>query len=352
MDRKRALLVRLGAIGDVIMTVPVAHELFRQGLDIEWLCGTGVLPLLECYSWIMPRPVNEAAILRGTAWQQARTVAAIWKTLFARNYELCGTLYYDRRYLALTLPLRARRKIALSRESRETSLLAGRSYTDEFARILLGTEDGCRNNSLAPLRPDRLPLSPLPESCAPRRLALVPGGASNLRAQQTLRRWPVESYVTLAKRLLERGWETLLLGGPEDGWVLPYFADIEVRNCIGQLSLPEVISVCDTCDVVVSHDTGPMHLAGLSRARLVGLFGPTDPGNVLPRRPGVAALWGGQGYACRPCYDGRKFAPCECAGCIREISPDMVLAQVDRMLAEESPAVRLVSFSGDREYQL
>lgn len=350
MDRKRALLVRLGAIGDVIMAVPAAHELFRQGFEVEWLCGTGVQSLLECYSWITPRPVNEAAILTGTAWQRARTVAGVWRSLLPHSYELCGTLYYDRRYLALTLPVRARRKIVLSLQSRERKLIAGRSYTDEFARILLGSADGCRDTSLGPVRPDRLPPSPLPEKKAARRLAMVPGGASNLRAQQTLKRWPVESYVAVARILLQRGWEILLLGGPDDSWVLPYFADMEVRNCIGKLSLPEVISVCDTCDVVVSHDTGPMHLAGLSRGRLVGLFGPTDPGNFLPRRPGVAGLWGGQGYACRPCYDGRSFAPCKSAGCMREISPEMVLAQVDRLLREESPGAELVSFQGEGVY--
>ncbi|MFP5228302.1 MAG: glycosyltransferase family 9 protein [Acidobacteriota bacterium] len=345
MDRKRALLVRFGAIGDVIMVIPVAHELVRRGFEIDWLCGTGVQPLLECYSWVKSHPVNEAAILTGSTWQRARTVAGVWSSLLGRRYDLCATLYYDQRYLALTLPVRARRKVRLSQRSRAATLLAGRSYTDEFARIVLGIEDGPSNTSLSPKRPDCLPPSPLPEKNALRRVALIPGGASNLRAQQILKRWPVEFYVSLAKNLLQRGWEVLLVGGPDDTWVLPSFAELNVRNCIGKLSLSQVISVCDTCDVVVSHDTGPMHLAGLSRARLVGLFGPTDPGNFLPRRPGVIGLWGGQGYACRPCYNGRGFAPCQSAGCMREISPDLVLEQLDRLLQSDCLEAKTVSFT-------
>jgi heptosyltransferase-2 len=53
----------------------------------------------------------------------------------------------------------------------------------------------------------------------------------------------------------------MLLGGPDDTWVKPHFSHAAVLDCIGRLSLPEVINVCDACDGVVSHDTGPLHLA-------------------------------------------------------------------------------------------
>jgi heptosyltransferase-2 len=93
-----------------------------------------------------------------------------------------------------------------------------------------------------------------------------------------------------------------------------------------------VISACDDCDAVVSHDTGPLHLAGLSRAPLIGIFGPTDPATFLPRRPFSVAIWGGHGFACRPCYDGRNFAPCQFNGCMHQVSPELVLRELDRLL--------------------
>jgi len=347
LGAKRVLVVRLGAIGDAIMVIPGVFELYKQGFEVEWICGKVVQPLLECYPWIKLHPVDEAAILKGNLWKRACSIAAIWKKLLLRQYDLCAILYYDRRYLALTLPVRARRRVILSRRTRSATLLPGRSYTDEFSRILLDTADDCRSGSLAPLRPDRLPDSPLQRKSAARRIAIVPGGASNLRDQQTLKRWPIDSYLALAEKMLQRQWEVVLLGGPEDLWVIPHFSDLTVTGLIGKLSIPEVISVCDTCDAVVSHDTGPMHLAGLSHARLVGIFGPTDPGNFLPRRPRVVGLWGGQGYACRPCYDGRSFAPCQHAGCMREVSPDLVLQQLDHMLESESSASKAFSLSGD-----
>jgi heptosyltransferase-2 len=337
----------MGAIGDVVMAIPAAHELYKQGYEIEWVCGAVVRPLLECYPWIKLHPVDEVAILKGNFWKRGCSIAAIWRRLFFKKYELCAALYYDRRYSVLTLPIRAQRRVILSKQNRDVALLAGRSYTDEFARILLGIRDDCRSVSLQPLRSDKLPSPPLPQKHSVRRIAIVPGGAANLRAEQSLKRWPIDSYLALAEKLLQRQWEVVLLGGPEDLWVLPHFSDLTVTDLVGKLSIPEVISVCDTCDAVVSHDTGPMHLAGLSHARLVGIFGPTDPGNFLPRRPGVVGLWGGQGYACRPCYDGRTFAPCQHANCMREVSPDLVMQQLDHVLERISSTSQAFSLLGD-----
>lgn len=212
-------------------------------------------------------------------------------------------------------------------------MLPGRHHTDELVRLLLEMEDSCQEKSTSPVRPDRLPTSLLHAKVASRRVAIVPAGASNLLRKQILRRWPIESYVALAHQLVERGWEVILLGGPEDAWVKTHFERLPVTDCVGTLSLPEVISACDTCDAVVSHDTGPMHLAGLSRACVVGIYGPTDPAMFLPRREFVVGLWGGQGFACRPCYDGTDFAPCQFNGCMHQVTVEMVLRELDSLLS-------------------
>jgi len=334
--RKKALIVKFGQIGDVVMAIPAVRALYEQGFEIYWVCGRAAQPLLECYSWIKLVPVNDKAILLGRPIDRAKHIAGLLGRVAFRRYDFCATLYYDRRFHLLTLPIRARQKVALSRQSRKTVLLSGRHHSDEYGRILLGNKDGCKEQSILPVRPDRLPLSPLPGRQTQRRIAIVPGGASNVLGQQILRRWPVERYVELARRLLDRGWEILLLGGPDDAWVKPYFQELAVSDCIGMLSLPEVISVCDTCDGVISHDTGPLHLAGLSKACLIGIFGPTDPANFLPRRPLVTGIWGGHGFACRPCYDGRDFAPCQFNGCMHQVTPELVLRELDQLLNAQS----------------
>jgi heptosyltransferase-2 len=163
---------------------------------------------------------------------------------------------------------------------------------------------------------------------------MVPGGTKNVLGEQVLRRWPIENYVRVGRQLLDRGWEVILLGGPDDHWVRPHFQQLPVTDWIGKLSLPEVVVACDDCDAVISHDTGPMHLAGLSKACLIGIFGPTDPATFLPRRPFSLAVWGGHGFACRPCYDGRNFASCQFNGCMHQVLPEFILRELDQMLSD------------------
>ena len=329
---KTCLIVKLGAIGDVIMAIPAVRRLHALGYKIDWMCGAPLAPLLRCYAWINPIVVNDRAILQGGFGTQLNALFALWGSLIARKYDLCATLYYDRRYNLLSLPVRAERKISLSRTDRTARLIPGRHHTDEYERILLGRADSVQPTSATPVRPDRLPASPLPPKASPFRIAMVPGGASNMLRQQTLRRWPVEHYVSVTKTLHDRGWEVVLLGGPDDAWVRPDFQGVTVTDCIGTLSLPEVIAVCDTCDAVISHDTGPLHLAGLSCAAIIGLFGPTDPACFFPRRDRAVALWGGEGFACKPCYDGRDFAPCANNACMQQISPQKVLDALDGLI--------------------
>lgn len=332
---RRALIVKFGAIGDVIMAIPAAYSLYQQGFEVEWACGKAVRTLLECYPWIKLVPADDKAILAGSPWSRLREIARLWSRIAFRRYDLCATLYYDSRYRILTAPVRSDRKIALSRSSRDTMIVTGRHHTDEYARVVLGEEDTFRNTSRSPLRPEHLPASPLAPKTGPR-VAIVPGGTSNILSKQTWRRWPIEHYVEVTTELLRRNVEVVLLGGPEDTWVRPSFQQLQVMDCIGTLSLPEVISVCDSCDAVISHDTGPMHLAGLSHAALIGIFGPTNPSNFLPRRPSVVGIWGGHGFACRPCYDGRNFAPCTFNGCMHQVTPLAVLQQLDALLQDRA----------------
>lgn len=338
--KKRLLIVKLGAIGDVVMTIPAAYAMHEKGYDIDWLCGEIVAPVLQLYPWINIIAVEERPLLRGTVLERLRATTGIWHKLAGQHYDLCATLYYDRRYAMLTWPVRAERRLMLSRVQRASRLIAGRHHSDEYLRILLEADDICRPERAEPLRPSNLPPCRLPDRRATVRVAIVPGGASNMVRQQILRRWRLSAYVDLTRKLLERGYEVVLLGGPDDVWARAEFAGLAACEAlfdrIGTLSLPEVISVCDSCDIVVTHDTGPMHLAGLSQASILGLFGPTNPGDFLPRRRGVRAIWGGEHLACRPCYDGREFAPCRNNECMQQITLPMVLQQMDALLAERS----------------
>lgn len=331
--RRKSLIVKLGAIGDIAMVLPAARQLYESGSEIDWLCGKSVAPLLDCYDWLRPIVVDDAKLLRGGRVKAALEMIRVWKRLTGSTYEQCAVLAYDPRYQLLTLPVRAKKKIALGKADRRFQLVSERQHTAEYARILCGWKDECRWENLVPIVPDRLPTNPLGKSDRVR-IALVPGGARNLVRDNPLRRWPLESYVALAKMLVKKGYEVVLVGGPEDGWVRSAFAEVLVIDCIGRWTLPELLAFFSSCDCVVTHDTGPMHLAGLVDCGIVAIFGPTAPSKFLPRRKGVVGLWGGERMPCRPCYDGRDYAPCRSNDCMKQISATRTAEAVEVVLAD------------------
>jgi heptosyltransferase-2 len=335
MARPVHLIVKLGAIGDVVMALP-AVKLFKErtGGEIHWMCGRTVVPLLRRFPFIDRLvEVNDRALLGPSPLASAGEIVRVWTMLAGRRYDTCAVLYYDWRYRLLVLPVRKKRLVTLSRSNRARRLLPGRYHGDEYARILLG-EDGLRPDRVTAVRPSsRLLTTPLAKGIA-KRVALVPGGARNALRDDPQRRWPLSYYVELAGALVARRYEVVLAGGPDDTWVSQAFAGLPVKNSIGRLSLDESIALFDTCDLVISHDAGPLHMATLSSAAVLALFGPTFPGERLPSHPELRVLWGGERLACRPCYDGREFAACSDNRCMKEISPSVVLAAAEEMLAE------------------
>jgi heptosyltransferase-2 len=306
------------------MAIPGAYAMYQSGYAVDWLCSEAVAPVLRLYPWIHVLAVDEQVLLRGSKPQQVAAMFAVWMRLLKRagggRYAVCATLYYDTRYKLLTLPIRARRKFLLSKVDRATRLLPGRHHTDEYARILLGQEDGETPVQLGPVRATGLPGNPLARTEGKTRVVLVPAGARNTLRDDALRRWPAERYVEVAHALIRLGYEVVLAGGPDDAWASPLFTGLHVTDLIGRLSLTETLALLDSAEVTVTHDTGPLHLAGLTSTAIVTIFGPTDPRGRLPQRANCVALWGGEGYACRPCYDGRDYAACTHNGCIRQVT--------------------------------
>ena len=331
---RRLLIIKFGAIGDVVMAIPAAHELHRAGFAIDWVCGAQVLPLLADYEWIRPIAADDRALFRGSTGERLRALLDLWRRIGGTHYEICATLYYDARYRLVGLPVRAKRKVMLSRNDRLRELLPGRHHTDEYLRVILGREEGPVPVGLAPVPPGGLPVHSPSQAGARQCVILVPGGARNALRSDGLRRWPLESYAAVAATLLQRGIEVVLVGGPKDTWASETFAGMGVNDRIGRGTLLETLARMDASDVVVTHDTGPLHLAGLTSAAIVSIFGPTDPRGRLPQRAGTVALWGGEGFACRPCYDGRNYAPCRNNLCVQQVTPEMVVREVAVMLEQ------------------
>src|SRR5262249_12730405 len=119
-----------------------------------------------------------------------------------------------------------------------------------------------------------------------------------------------------------------------DQWALPAFQGLPIVDLVGKTDLIQLVALFNQCDLVVSHDCGPMHLATLAGTRVVALFGPTDPHWLVELdRTKTRVLWGGEELACRPCYDGRNFADCANNLCMKSISVEAVDRAAHELLA-------------------
>jgi heptosyltransferase-1 len=112
-------------------------------------------------------------------------------------------------------------------------------------------------------------------------IALQPG------ARWLTKRWPVE-YFTELVRLLAKNFPDArfaILGDGKDkslGEIISRAAPERCLNLCGQTSLPEMVEWLRLCDLLVTNDTGPMHVAAALGRPLVALFGPTDPRRTGP----------------------------------------------------------------------
>jgi ADP-heptose:LPS heptosyltransferase len=140
-----------------------------------------------------------------------------------------------------------------------------------------------------------------PEGPAGKRLILLNPNASDLIP---LRRWPLDNYSALARRLLASDDRLVLITGTEaehDQAELITRA-VDSPRCInfaGRTTFTELLALYSISDVLVTNDSGPVHFSSLTGIRTLALFGPETPD-----------LYGPLGKNCRVAYARYACSPC------------------------------------------
>jgi ADP-heptose:LPS heptosyltransferase len=114
--------------------------------------------------------------------------------------------------------------------------------------------------------------------------------------------------------------------------------DVAVVDVVGRLDLPALMAILDRLDVLLTGDTGPMHLADAMGTPIVALFGPSAPERYGPRHSPHRILR--IDLPCSPC--GRvRLPPVRCRGrvpeCLDGISADAVVAAATALLEPPTP---------------
>jgi heptosyltransferase I len=133
---------------------------------------------------------------------------------------------------------------------------------------------------------------PLPQAAHDYARALVPEGQPTLVispcSSHTQRNWRPERYAAVAEHAVRRhGMRVILSGGPsklenETGAAIERAARVPLVNQIGRDTLPELLAVLARATVLVSPDSGPVHMATMVGTPVLGLYAATNPARSGP----------------------------------------------------------------------
>jgi len=143
------------------------------------------------------------------------------------------------------------------------------------------------------------------------------------------KRWLPEHYAAVARRMVaERNAQVLLFGSQADSPITREIAGLigpHVFDVSGQFSLMETACALARCDLLITNDTGLMHLATALHVKTVAIFGPTTKELGFFPVGEMTRVAEHEKLSCRPCtHMGSKRCPKGHFRCMRELLPDRV----------------------------
>jgi heptosyltransferase-2 len=150
-------------------------------------------------------------------------------------------------------------------------------------------------------------------------LALCPGAEYG-----PAKRWPAEYFAEIARAKLAEGWAVWLFGSAKDATLTAEVNALTGECCVdlaGRTSLAEAIDLLSLAEMVVSNDSGLMHVAAALGRKLIALFGSSDPRATPPLHNDAHIL--SLNLECSPCL--QRSCPLGHTHCLLWLKPELVL---------------------------
>ena len=144
------------------------------------------------------------------------------------------------------------------------------------------------------------------------------------------KQWPAAHYRETALSLAEMGRTVVTVGLPSErelGAAIVEGLDGGINLC-GETSLPALVAAVARAALLISNDSGAMHLAAALDVPQIALFGSTNPVWTAPLNPRAEVLT--RHEPCSPCY--ARVCPLGHTRCLQELAPMEVIAMAGRML--------------------
>jgi heptosyltransferase-1 len=351
-SKYRLLVVRLGAMGDVLHALPAVTAL-RQAHPswvIDWVIEPAWCALLtaNCEAanpGLGPAQpvVNRIHMASTKAWRRdplsgktRAEIKALRRILGDCGYDTVLDFQGAVRSAAVARMTGCRRRIGEShpREGAARWLFTERVATHgahvieqdmELAAAVAGDE-------LSPVQP-WLPVDREAEAWCDQVLPRQPSASAvllNPGAGWGAKRWPIERYAAVAACLAKKGMRVLLNAGPGEEPLAEAIREQSGDVALAcHCSVAQLIALTRRVSLVIAGDTGPLHLACALGRPVVGIYGPTDPARNGPFGTRARVL---RSPASRRDHSRRA----EPEAGLLTITPEAVLQAADELMAEET----------------
>jgi len=335
---RKILVVKPSSLGDVVHSLPFLNALNRcyPKAEIHWVIAKELEGLLEHHPM-----VRKSIVINKDLWKKitragdtVKEIRQLYQELRNEHYDLVVDLQGLLRSGLISMATHAPVRVGFA-EAREGSRFfytrkvkggKGMHAVDRYMKI--AEELGCSADEI---------IFPLPlqqrESDKMRRIradlhqyaVIVPG------ARWKTKIWPAKNFGNVAAELPIR---SVVIGSSGDRGIAERVVSSSCGKAVslaGETELSELIELMRGASVVITNDSGPMHIAAALNIPVIAVFGPTSPVLTGPYGRGHVILQTRE--PCAPCFNRE----CTDMKCMREITPEAVAEKVHAVLRMREP---------------
>ena len=325
----KILIIRLSSLGDIVITQPVAKVLREVYPDaqIDFYTKKKFAGLVKAFGC-----VDDVLV-----WEKKNLLSGSCRMASLRNdYDIVVDLHSKLNTFIIKRMIKAKKKVTYSKKHFLRWLMIRKLTKKEISSTIdlyfsalrkLGIEEESSFPELITLNKN---LQGFQNLEGLRKIAIFPG------AIHKTKQYPIEQLAEFIDSIpTEWNCKFIILGSKSEKELsekLQSYAKTELLNFCGKFDITQLISAIDLCDVIISNDSGPMHIAAALKKPQIAIFGATHPKlGFAPLNEKAVILK--TDIPCQPCsLHGGEKCPKGHFKCMKEISPKLLKQNLKKIL--------------------
>ena len=313
-EKKKALLIKLSSLGDVVFNIPLANALKDAGYEVTWLVSERGIQVVEnnpCVDKVILAPVQKWR-KRGLKFENFKEYLTLIKQLRDEKFDVAIDSQMILKSMVWTMFCGAKRRI-IAKDAREGSIIGGNEWIEKIFDkenpivlnyLKFATHLDCFPSEIKVTLPPRSEMvvkkvdNLLANVDKTKPLAVIAPATT-----WVAKHWNKNHWRNVVNEL-EDNYSLVFTGGPNDKELIDYIRNGKHTSLAGKTDLMDLVEVFSRARVVLAPDSGSAHLAWASRnPAVVTIFTCTPKGLLAPygdKKKYIAV--GGEGLGCQPCF--------------------------------------------------